>query len=145
MKEKVLGILREHGYSSQRAVTRALHEKVEYYRDGKSSPKTTSVFFNQVLLGRRPMPKKLAEGLVQICEGDERLTSLLEHTEASKAKGNVAYHLTQVLGQYYDELKSYYVTIEDSEKLRLLTDFQSFVTSHTGLEAKVNDGVEKES
>ena len=145
MKEKVMEIMQEHGYSSQRAVARALHEKIEYYRAGKSNSKTTAVFLNQVLLGRRPMPENLADGLVELCKGDERLASLLEHTEASKAKGNVAYHLTQVLEQYYDKLKSYYVAIDDSEKLKLLTDFQSFVTSHTGLEAKVNDSVEKES
>ena len=78
---------------------------------------------------------------------EKNLTEINLHfsPEASKTKGNVAYHLTQLLGQYYDELKSYYVTIRDSEKLKLLTNFQSFITNHTGLEAKVNDSVEKES
>lgn len=145
MKEKIMEIMLEYGYSSQRAIARALHEKVEYYRDGRSSPKTTAVFLNQILLGRRPIPSNLADGLVELCEGDKRLTSLLEHTEASKAKGNVAYHLTEVLGQYYNQLKSHYVSIADSEKLKLLTDFQSFVRSHTGLEAKVNESAEQES
>ena len=91
------------------------------------------------------MPSNLAEGLVELCERDERLTSLLEHTKASKTKGNVAYHLTQALNQYYDHLKSYYCNIDDSDKLKLLTDFQSFVKRYTGLEAKVNEGAEQES
>lgn len=139
-----MDIMGEHGYSSQRAIARALHEKIEYYRNGKSSPKTTAVFLNQVLLGRRPMPSNLADGLVELCEGDKRLTSLLGHTEASKIKGHVAYHLTEVFTQYYGQLKSYYVSIDDSEKLKLLTDFQSFVNGYTGLEAKVNEGAEQE-
>jgi hypothetical protein len=139
MRDKFMEIMQEHGYSSQRAVARALHDRIEYYRDRKSNPKTTAVFLNQILWGKRPMPSHLAEGLVELCEGDERLTSLLEHTEASKTKGNVQYHLTQVLGQYYDELKFYYVSIDDSEKLKLLTDFQSFVRSYTGLEAKLTE------
>ena len=87
MKEKFMEIMQEHGYSSQRAVARALHERVEYYRGSKSDPKTTSVFLNQILWGRRSMPSHLAEGLLELCDGDERLTSLLEHTEISKTKG----------------------------------------------------------
>lgn len=144
MKEKVIEIMQEQGYSSQRAIARALHEKVAYYRDGKSSSKTTAVFLNQVLLGRRPMPSNLAEGLVELCKGDERLVSLLDHTEAARTKGNVAFHLTRVLEQYCDQLKQYYVTINDSEKLKLLKDFQSFVNGYTGLEAKVNDYTKEE-
>jgi len=145
MKEKVMDIMQEYGYSSQIAIARALHEKIKYYRNGKSSPRTTAVFLNQILLGRRPMPSNLADGLVELCDGEERLISLLEHTGVSKTKGNVAYHLTEVFGQYYDQLKSHYVSIGDSEKLKLLTDFQSFVRSHTGLEARVNEGAEQES
>ena len=145
MKEKIMDIMQEYGYSSQRAVARALHEKVEYYMKRRSGPRTTAVFFNQILLGRRPMPSNLANGLVELCKGDGRLTSLLEHTEASKTKGNVAYHLTEVFGQYYNRLKDHYVSIGDSEKLKLLTDFQSFVRNHTGLEARVNEGAEQES
>ena len=144
MKEKVMGIMERHGYTSQRAIARALHEKVEYYRNGKSSSKTTNVFLNQVLLGRRPMPSNLANGLIELCEGDERLTSLLEQIHVSKTKDNsVAYHLTEVLNQYYDQLRSPYFSIGNSEKLKLLTDFQSFVNGYIGLEAKVNDGVEQ--
>ena len=78
--------MERHGYTSQRAIARALHEKVEYYRNGKSSSKTTNVFLNQVLLGRRPMPSNLANGLIELCEGDERLTSLLEQIHVSKTK-----------------------------------------------------------
>lgn len=57
----------------------------------------------------------------------------------------MAYHLTEVLAQYYGQLKSYYVSINDSEKLKLLTDFQSFVRGYAGLEAKVDESANQES
>jgi len=145
MKERIMEIMQEYGYSSHAAIARALHEKIAYYRDGKSGPRITAVFLSQILLGRRRMPRNLVDGLVELCEGDERLTSLLEHTEASKTKVNVEYHLTKVFDQYDVQLRSHYVSIGDSEKLKLLTDFQLFVRIHTGLETKINEDAKSES
>lgn len=85
--------------------------------------------------------------LKKTSEMDKNLKEDIEfakRTEAARTKGNVAFHLTRVLEQYCDQLKQYYITINDSEKLKLLTDFQSFVNGYAGLEAKVNDCTKEE-
>lgn len=139
MKDKIMKIMQEHGYSSQRAVARALHEKVEYYKSGRSSFHATIVFLNQVLLGNKPLHSNLAEGLVQLCEGDESLIALLETLAASKNKDHPEYHLTRLFDLYLDQLRIHYQNIDNSQRLRLLTELQSVVERYTGLEAKVNE------
>src|SRR3989338_1828339 len=143
MKEEIMEIMREHGHSTQRAVARALRFNTDYFR-GKSLASVAG-YLNQVLAERRPASPHLREVLVQICEQDPRLITIFGQIEVSKTgcKRDISYHLTQVMDKYYDRLRSHYSGIvDDDSKVRILGEFQSFVSQYTGLEAKVNEDVE---
>ena len=143
MKEEIMEIMREHGHSTQRAVARALRFNTDHFRG--TSLASVAGYLNQVLAERRPASPHLREGLVQICEQDPRLITIFGQIEVSKTgcKKDISYHLTQVMDKYYDRLRSHYSGIvDDDSKVRILGEFQSFVSQYTGLEAKVNEDVE---
>jgi len=144
MKEEIMEIMREHGHSTQRAVARALRFNTDYFR-GKSLASVAG-YLNQVLAERRPASPHLREGLVQICEQDPRLITIFGQIEVSKTgcKKDISYHLTQVMDKYYGRLRSHYsrIEIDNDSKVRLLSEFSTFVSQYTGLEAKVNEDVE---
>ena len=147
MKEEIMEIMREHGHSTQRAVARALRFNTDYFR-GKSLASVAG-YLCQVIAEKRPVSPRLGQGLAQICEQDERLISLLDQKASNRSPhreegADISYHLIRVLDKYYGRLRSHYsrIEIDNDSKVRLLSEFSTFVSQYTGLEAKVNEDVE---
>lgn len=131
MTHPLMEILSEYGYSTQRQVARALHEKVDYYKQRDGNPKTTAVFFNQIVLGRRPMPQHMAQGLAKLCNDDPRINEFTVPKEKPKAELSLQELYLEMLDRYYHQLREHTQKIPDKERLEVLTDLEQLVRKYT--------------
>ena len=136
MKNEFMKILEAYGYYTQSSIAKALHEKVGYYQ-ANGSPRSTEVFLSQVLNWGRSMPRRMSDGLIQLCDGDKRLVTLFEQMGL---KGDIVQQgLIKILDDYYSRLKFVYVGLDEQGKLRVLSEFQTFISVQSGLESKIKE------
>lgn len=73
-KDKFLSKFKELGYESQISIVRAIMEKSDHYSNKQE--RSLSACFNQILLGHRPLPKKMEDCLISLSKDDSLVTEL---------------------------------------------------------------------
>ena len=118
MKKELLVKFREYGYSSQRAVARALVEK-GYYQNICG----TVAFLNGVINGHRPAPSKLVDGIVALCNGDPEISNLLNQPSSASLEGR----LELAFDELYLSLKQQFREADKSTKMKMYISFEDYI------------------
>lgn len=118
MKKELLVKFREYGYSSQRAIARALVEKGHY-----QNIQSTTTFLNQVINGYRHAPSKLVDGIVALCNGDPEISTLLNQPSSVSLEGR----LELAFDELYLSLKKQFREADKSTKMKMYISFEDYI------------------